>query len=147
MYKAGNEFEERVKKYYCYDDNYDYRHGIPDLIDYKNGIIYEAKNTRPYYSDYDRKTKTTSGDIGTGLPMRQIERYMMAVDLGFTVMMLHRMTEGKYCKSVFRTQLTHELYNKTRSSPTGKTGYWLYEDLTYDDELTKIFYPCSTDNS
>ena len=147
MYEAGNEFEQMVKKHYCYEDNDDYRHGIPDLIDYRNGIIYEAKNTRPYYQDYDRETRQMTNDIGTGLPTRQIERYMMAIDLGFRVVMIHRMTEGSQFKSAFKTELTHELYKKTRSSYNGKTGYWLYEDLDYDHELTKRFLHCSNQNT
>lgn len=129
-FAEGTEFEKKVMKFlWKRNPNRGKMYCKPDIYDVERDVFYEAKCTRPYF-DKNPELHSDAVDIGDGLPYNQFMRYeIIRKSRNSRVILIHKLTEGKYANKVFITELTDEMVSKVKYSSNGKTVYWLYEDL------------------
>jgi hypothetical protein len=133
-FALGGAFEQAVMKYMWvkHPENQTY-YCKPDIYDVKNNVFYEMKDSRPYYlSNPNTSEIKTNDDIGTGMPVRQYNRYMEIINNDRSrVFMVHGMTEGRFKNKIFWTELTTTLSKKVlhTNSTTNGTVFWKYNDL------------------
>jgi hypothetical protein len=106
----------------------------PDIYDIKTNTMFEAKMTRPYYDKTPSKYDDAQ-DLGTGLPVNQFNRYCAMRQHGIRVILIHKMSEGKFENKIFISELTDDLIKKVNHSFHGKTVYWNYDDLNLMADL------------
>lgn len=128
-FAQGTEFEKKVMRWLWGIKKNDAIYLCkPDIYDVSTNTMIEAKYTRPYYNLMP--SNPDSIDIGTGLPINQYRRYVKMREHGIKVVLVHKMSQGKFKDRIFISELTDDLVSKTNVSDGGKTVYWLYEDLT-----------------